>query len=146
MGDRGASLIHHPPQYVPACCQARVEGGREVYLLRPLAEPAKARPRGRHTCHTTCRVLDLPQRDQTPLPQHIFAKNVTQPTALQALAEGGGYPGHPVLPKEPLTQARQHCHAGGRPMRGCCSYPLPVCQWESQSGSRRREDPHDEAL
>ena len=47
VGDRGASSIHHPPWYVPACCQARAEGGREVHLLRPLAEPAKAGPRGR---------------------------------------------------------------------------------------------------
>ena len=30
-------------------------------------------------------------------------------------------------------------------MRGFCDYPQLVCQWESQSGSRRRKDPHDVA-
>ena len=123
MGDRGGSSTHHPPQYVPAHHQARAEGGGEVHLLRPLAEPAKARPRGRHTQHTTCRVPDLPQRDQRPLLWCIFPKMITWPTALQALVEGGGYPGHPVLPEEPLAQVRGHHHAGGGPMRGCCSYP-----------------------
>ena len=68
MGDRGATPVHHPPPYVPTRCQERVEGGKQVHLPRLLAEPAKARPRGRHTCHNTCRVVDLPQRDQRPLP------------------------------------------------------------------------------
>ena len=145
MGDRGASSIHHPPWYVPACHQARAEGGGEVHLVRLLAEPAKAGPRGRCTRHTTCRVPDLPQRHQRPLPQCIFAKKVAQLTTLQAPVEGGGYPGHPVLPEEPLAQARQYCHARG-PTRGCGGYLLPVHQWESQPRSRRREDLHNEAL
>ena len=68
-------------------------------------------------------------------------RRLPSPTAVQAPAEGGGYPGHPVLPEEPLAQVRGHHHAGGRQTRGCCSYPLPVCQWESWSGSRRRERP-----
>ena len=63
--------------------------------------------------------------------------------------EGGGYPGHPVLPEEPLAQARGHHHAGGVPMMRLLhgySWPCLSANWESQSRSQRRKDPHDEAL
>ena len=102
MGCRGASLTHHPPQYVPVHHQGGAEGSREVHLPRTVAEPAKARPQGQCTCHATCRV---PERDQGPLLWSIFTKKVTQLTALQALMQGGGYPGHPALPEELLAQA-----------------------------------------
>ena len=71
---------------------------------------------------------------------------VTWLTTLHVSSGEGGYPGHPVLPEEPLAQARGHCHAGGGPMGGCCNYPQPIHQLESHSRSQRREDPHDEAL
>ena len=141
-----ASPTHHPPQYVPACHQGGVEGSREVHPLRLVAEPAKAWPQGRHTCHATWRVSDLSERDQGPLPWSIFTKKITWLTTLQAQMEGRGYPGHPVLPEEPLAQAGGHCHAGGGPMRGCCNYPQPIHQPESWSRSWRREEPHNEAL
>ena len=124
MGYRRASLTHHPPQYVPACHWAGAEGSTEVHLLGLAAEPAKARPWGRCTCHATCRVPDLSERDQGPLPGSIFTKKVTWSTALQASMEGGGYQGHPVLPEEPLVQVWGHHHSGGGPMGGCCDYPL----------------------
>ena len=146
MGYRRASLTHHPPQYVPACHQAGAEGSREIHLPGLVAEPAKAGPQDRCTHHATCRVLDLSERYQGPLPGSIFTKKVTWLTTLQALMEGGGYPGHPVLPEEPLAQVRRHCHARGGPMGGCCNYPQPICQLESHSRSQRREEPHDEVL
>ena len=123
MGCRRASLTHHPPQYVPAHCQAGAEGSREAHPPGLAAGPAKAGTQGRHTCHATCGVLDLSERDQGPLQGSIFTRKVTWPTALQASMERGGYPGHPVLPEEPLIQVREHCHPRGGPMGGCCDYP-----------------------
>ena len=60
--------------------------------------------------------------------------------------EGGGYPGHPVLPEEPLAQAKGHHHAGGGPMGGCCDYPQPIHHLESCSRPQKGEDSYDEAL
>ena len=82
MGDRRPSSVCHPPQYVSAHHQTGAEGGREVHLMRLLAKPTKARPRGRHTHHKTCGVPDFPQRDQRPLPQHILAEKIAQSTTL----------------------------------------------------------------
>ena len=146
MGYRRASQTHHPPQYVPAHCQAGTEGSREVHLPGPAAEPAKAGPQGRHTHHVTCRVPDLSEIDQGLLPGSIFTKKVTRPTTLQTSTEEGGYPGHPVLPEEPLALVRGHCHTEGGPMGAVVTTPEPSANVESHSRSQRREDPHEEAF
>ena len=125
----------------------RKDGRRQKCLSTKAASRAcQGQTRGRHTCHKTCRVPDLPQRDLRPLLPCISAKKVAWSTALQAMAERGSNLGHPVLPEELLAQARLHHHARGGPMRGYCGYPLPVHQWESWSRFRRREDLHDKAL
>ena len=71
--------------------------------MRLPAEPTKAKPKGGHTCHKTCRVPDFPQRDQRPLPQHILAEKITWSTALWALVKKRGNLGHPVISEEPVA-------------------------------------------
>ena len=114
--------------------------------MRPLAEPAKAGPRGGCTCHNTCREPDLPPRDQRPLPQCIFAEKVAQSTALWAQQRGEAI-------RDILSSLRSHLHRWGytampkEDAQGAAvATPLSAHHWESQSRSRRREDQHDEAL
>ena len=71
--------------------------------MRPLAEPSKTGPRGRHSHHKTCRVPDLPQRDQRPLPQCILSEKVAWSTALWAQVERGGKLEHPVFSEDPIA-------------------------------------------
>ena len=71
--------------------------------MRLAAEPAKAGPRGGCTCHKTCRVPDLPQRDQRPLPWCILTEKVTWSTVFWAPAERAGNLGHPVFSEDPIA-------------------------------------------
>ena len=131
MGNRRSPLVHHPPWYVSTCHWGGVEGGREVHSMRPPAEPSKAGPRGRWTSHKTCRIPDLPQRDQRPLPWCILAEKVTQSTTLWAPVErkrqsgtscplwgttciGGAAPPHPKRMHERLLQNPSLGPGGGK--------------------------------
>ena len=146
MGDRGASSIHHPPQYVPACHWARAEGGREVHLLRPLAEPAKAGPRGKCTYHTTFGYWTS-NKEIRDLYHNIYLLRWSP----------GPPPCRPQQREEAiedmLSSLRRCLHRWSSTAMleedqwgAAAAIPLLFHQWESQSRSRRREDPHDEAL
>ena len=100
---------------------------------------------GQHTHHTTCRVPDLSEGDQGPLPWSIFTKKVTWPTALWVPMEGRGHPRHPVLPEELLAKVGA-LPCWRRTNGGLLQPPQPIYQPESWSRSWRRDDPHDEAL
>ena len=146
MGDRGASLIHHPPQYVPAHHWAGAEGSGEVHLPRPPAESAKARP---EADITTIQLVGY----QT---SHKEIRNLYHDVYLLRRSPSS-LPCRPQQRKEAiqdiLSSLRSHLHRqGGTAMleedqwgaAGTTSWPL--CQLKSQYGSRRREDLHDEAL
>ena len=124
MGCWRVTLPHHPPQYVPACCQGRAEGSREVCPPRLLALPAKAKPRGRCTHHMTCGALNLSEGDLGPLPWSILTKKVAWPTALWVPVDGRGHPRHHVFPEELLAEMSGHCHARGGPIGGCHGHPM----------------------
>ena len=59
MGCQRTALPVHPPTDVHTCHIIWAERSREVYLPRPLVWPAKAKSRGRWTCHPACGVLNL---------------------------------------------------------------------------------------
>ena len=60
--------------------------------------------------------------------------------------EAGAYPGYPVLSVELLTQVRGTAILEEDQQGDTVATLWLVCQLESQSRSRRREDLHDEAL
>ena len=146
MAYQWASPPHHPAQYVSACCQGGAEGGREVYLPRPLAWPAEARLWGKHTHHMAGGLLDLSEGNLGPLPWGILTKKVTWPAALQALTEGRGHPRHPVLTEELLAEMVGTAMLEEDQCSAATAASWSICHPESQSRSHERENPHNEAL
>ena len=137
MGDRRSPSVCHPPQYVSACCQAGAEEGREVHLMRLLAEPTKARPRGGCTCHKTCRIPDshIEIRDLYH-GVYLLRRLVSPPPCGPQQREEAIW--------DILSSLRNCLHRWGY-----TATPKENTQGvaaESWSRPRRREDPHDEAL
>ena len=104
MGHRGASLPHHPAQYVFTCCCGGTKRSREIHPLRLPAKPTQARSLRELVCHMAGGLPDLPERNLGLIPWGISAKEVTRPATMQALAERGSYSGHLVLTNEWLQR------------------------------------------
>ena len=138
MGNRSSPLVCYPPWDVSTHCRVRAEGGREVHLLMPLGQPAKAWPRGGPICHETCGILDFSQGDQGPLSQCLPVEKVSW-----SPAHCGPQQRREAI-HDILSSLRNHLHwqvypiAAKEDTRGAVN--------ESRSRPRGREDPHEEAL
>ena len=147
VGHWGASLPHHPAQYVPICCQGGMERSREVHPPRPLAKPTQAGSQRKLVCCTAGGLLDLPERNPGPVSWGISAKEVTRPAAMQASAERGSYSWHLVLADEPVVEVGGGAALQDEDQCGVTATTYqPFSQPEAQSRSCERKSWHDEAL
>ena len=76
----------------------------EIHPPRLLAKLIQARSQRKLVCHMAGGLSDLPERNQGLIPWGISAKEVTQPTAMQAPSKRGSYSEHLVLTDEPVAK------------------------------------------
>ena len=137
VGNWGASLPHHPEQYVSTCCWGGAERSREIHLPRLPAKPTQAVSQKKLVCCIAGGLSDLPERNLGLIPWGISAKEVTHPMAMWALAERGSHSGHPILTDDPVVKV------GGATLQEEDQYSVDAATYQPFSQSKSHCRFHD---